>query len=148
MIWQAICSCGMKSKAFITSRTMNSDLYMKECLEKRLLPFIRQHNSPVKFWPDLASCHYSAATKNWYLLNGVDVVSVEQNPPNCPEFTLIERYWALVKRIIKKNGGTTKDNKKMLQKWNLHAKKVSETTVRTMMGSIRSRVRNFFRTNV
>lgn len=32
MIWQAICSCGRKSKAFVTDSTINSNVYMKECL--------------------------------------------------------------------------------------------------------------------
>lgn len=63
LIWQCICSCGLKSRTFVTSSTLNADLYIKECLQKRLLPFIRSHRSSVKFWPDLASIHY--AKKNF-----------------------------------------------------------------------------------
>ena len=40
MVWQAICSCGLKSEIFITTGTLNQQIYVGECLEKRLLPFI------------------------------------------------------------------------------------------------------------
>ena len=92
LIWQAICSCGLKSRAFVTSQTLNSNIYVTECLQKRLLPFIKQHNKPVIFWPDLASCHYSRATINWYETNGVSVVPKDVNPPNCPNFRPIENF--------------------------------------------------------
>ena len=145
MIWQAICSCGLKSKGFVTNRTMNGSLYIEECLEKRLMPFIRAHNLPVKFWPDLASCHYARVTMDWYQTNGVDVVAKNQNPPNCPEFRPIEKYWAIVKRKLKKSGATALDAKKMIQKWNLHGDSVTVSTVRNLMGSINSDVRKFIR---
>lgn len=41
MIWQGICSCGEKTKVFVTKESMNTELYKKECLEKRVLPFIK-----------------------------------------------------------------------------------------------------------
>lgn len=52
LIWQAICSCGQKSRIFVTSGTMNSSIYIKECLQKRLLPFLRKHENQPLFWPD------------------------------------------------------------------------------------------------
>lgn len=59
MIWQAICTCGLKSQPFVATGSINSEIYMTECLEKRLLPFLQSHNTQPLFWPDLASCHYS-----------------------------------------------------------------------------------------
>lgn len=58
MIWQAICSCGLKSD-----------------------------NIPVKFWPDLASCHYSKLTLKWYEEIGVDLVKKHENPPTAQNST-------------------------------------------------------------
>ena len=51
LVWQAICSCGRKNKAFVTSSTFNSNLYITECLQRFLLPFIKEHKSKVIFWP-------------------------------------------------------------------------------------------------
>lgn len=84
MIWQAICSCGIKSRIFVTNETMNAKLYIDECLQKRLLPVIRSHNGPVLFWPDLASIHY-AKSMEWCKSKEVDVLPKEMNPPNCPK---------------------------------------------------------------
>lgn len=145
MIWQAICTCGAKSRPYVATRSMNADLYVNECLQNRLLPLIHQHDCAVVFWPDLASCHYATSTLNWYLQNNVSVVTKDQNPPNCPEFRPIARYWAIVKRLLKKNEGTAYDNKSLLQKWNYHAGKVSEGSVRTPMSSINGYVRKYLR---
>lgn len=49
LIWQAICSCGVRSQFFVTNGTINSEIYVKECLQKRLLPFIRMHNVSTFF---------------------------------------------------------------------------------------------------
>ena len=46
MVWVAICKCGI-SKPLIRrskSEAVNSDIYIKECLEKRMLSFIREHH--------------------------------------------------------------------------------------------------------
>ena len=41
MIWQAICSYGFKTQPFFANRNMNSEVYVKECFKKRLMPMIR-----------------------------------------------------------------------------------------------------------
>ena len=141
LIWQAICSCGLKSRSFVASSSMKSDLYIKECLEKRLLPFMRAHESSVIFWPDLASCHYSNMCLNWFKSNKVDFVPIVLNPPNSPEFRPIEQYWALVKRIYKDKRATVKNSRDMQYIWNKCADKVDEDVVRDMMGGIKRKVR-------
>ena len=41
-VQQAICSCGLKCAPYITCKTLSSNLYMEECLKKRLLPFLKK----------------------------------------------------------------------------------------------------------
>lgn len=147
MIWQAICSCGLKSSPFLTTSTMTSEVYMQECLKKRLLPLIRKHNRSVKFWPDLASCYYSKIVLQWYKQNKVDVIPKTMNPPNCPEFRPIERYWSIVKRNLKKSGGKVQDIKGMRSKWVQSSLKVTPEVVQNLMGSITRIVRDFLRGN-
>ena len=96
LVWQAICQCGHRSRTFLTSATINKDIYINECLKKRLLPFILSHNGPVMFWPDLATAHYAKATLEFLETNNIDTVPKDANPPNVPELRPIERYWALV----------------------------------------------------
>ena len=52
LIWQAICSCGKKSAPYISQSTLYGQIYVKECLQKRLLPLIKSHNNRPVFWPD------------------------------------------------------------------------------------------------
>jgi hypothetical protein len=136
MIWQGLCSCGLKTRAFVTTLNVSSDLYQKECLEKRLLPLIRKHQVPVKFWPDLASCHYSKSTMKFYEDNNIDVVPKNFNPPNSPELRPIERYWAIMKAKLFKNGGVVKTTAELLQRWNRYAATVTNSSVQGLMGSI------------
>lgn len=147
MIWQAICSCGIKSRAYVMTGTMNAELYIKECLQKRLLPVIRSHNSPVKFWPDLASIHYARSTMAWYEANEVDVIPKNMNPPNCPKIRPIEEFWSIVKGKLNKNGGAARDIPQMQQKWNRQAGSVSINLVQRLMSTIKPRTREIFRLN-
>lgn len=118
MIWQAICQCGKWSKPYITSSTMKTDNYKTECLDKILLPFIRQHKGPTIFWPDLASCHYSRSTIEWYRTNQVNFVPKDINPPNCPELRPIERYWAIMKTKLRMTTKEAKGIEDLKKKWN------------------------------
>ena len=74
LLWQVICSCGLRSRAFVTSSTLNSDVYIKEWLQARLLPFYRNHDVPCWYWPDLASCHYSKKTVEWYISRDIKFI--------------------------------------------------------------------------
>ena len=145
LVWQGICSCGLKTKAFVTSANKNSDLYQKECLEKRILPFIRQHHVPVKFWPDLASCHYSNSTLRWYESHGVDIIPKAHNHPNCSELRPIKIFWAIVKRKLKKSGGSSCTIENLRQKWCKHADSVSKEAVQKLMSGIKRKTRDFIR---
>lgn len=143
LIWQGICSCGLKSRAYIAVGNMNKSVYISECLQKRLKPFIRSHGCDCIFFPDLASCHYANDTLGWYKANGIGFIEKYMNPPNCPQLRPIEKYWAIMKHKLSKNGGVCHDAAGMLKKWNYFAGKVSQSVVQTLMGSINRHVRAF-----
>ena len=93
LVWQTICECGDRSSIFVTTGTINKEIYIRECLKKRLLPFIRKHNVDTLFWPDLAAAHYAKDTLNFLKDNNVYFVPKEMNPPNVPQCRPIEPYW-------------------------------------------------------
>lgn len=146
MIWQAICSCGLRSSSYCTKNTMKTENYLNECLKKRLLPLIRKHNGPVLFWPDLASCHYSKPVLSWMEAEGINFVKKTMNPPNCPELRGIERFWAIVKRRLLKNGASMTSIEKLKKRWDLEVKKAGPELVRRVMGGINGKFRKFIRT--
>ena len=62
----AISERGMSKTLFRSSKSTDicSNVYIQECMEKRLLPFIEKYHNDYNylFWPDLASAHRSAKT--------------------------------------------------------------------------------------
>lgn len=141
MIWQAICECGMRSQAYVVTGTLDHKLYIKECLKKRLLPFIRKHDVPTLFWPDLASCHYAKTTLEFMTVNNIAFVPKNMNPPNVPQCRPIERYWALVKNKLRMTGQTVTDEKQFLKMYNKESRKVKKDTVADLMKGISSKLR-------
>ena len=128
MVWQ---ESVVVEASLSSNQTMT--LYIKECLKKRLLPFIRSHSVPVKFWPDLATIHYAGKTNRWYEENQVDVIPKVMNPPNCPQFRPIER------------SGKTKNLEAHQRTSRIFVKKfsgkVTEATVHQLMSTIKRKLR-------
>ena len=145
MIWQAICSCGRRASLYVITGTLKDTEYIKECLTKRLLPFYRQHNIPPLFWPDLASIHYSGDTMKWYEANEVAYVKRIHNPPNSPELRPIERYWAILKRNLKKRSSAAADIKSFKTKLDGAIKSIDMKVVQNLMGGVKGKVRKFGR---
>ena len=124
---------------------MNGQVYKQECLQKRVLPFIQSHDGPVKFWPDLASCHYSRDVMEWYTRNNIDIIEKTINPPNCPDFRPFEKFWAIIKGKLKKCGKTIKKPSDLQKWWKKMADQVESSTVQKMMSGIKRKVREFIR---
>ena len=72
---------------------VNTDIYINECLQKKLLPFKHKHHGDFNhlFWPGLAGAHYSDETVAWMEKN-VQFVEKASNPPNGP----IENFWGIL----------------------------------------------------
>ena len=64
---------------------MDRNIYIKECLQKRLLPLIKKHIGSTVFWPDLASIYYAAETVKFMRDNNIDFVPKDMNPAAVPE---------------------------------------------------------------
>jgi len=145
LIWQAICTCGLKTSPFFTKGTINADVYQRECIKKRLIPFYRKHNVSTIFWPDLASAHYARSTLALLEAENIKFVSKEENPPNCPELRPIERYWAIVKRNLLKNGSLSQNNIDMKKNWMRAAGKVTKEGVQNLMRGVKQKIRSKIR---
>lgn len=142
MVWQAICTCGLKTDIFVTKGTMTADVYLKECLKKRDLPFIRKHRGPVIFWPDLASCHYAKKVLEWYESEGVDFVPKDLNSP---EIRPIEKYWANIKKSLLLNKKRIKSIDRMRREWTRACALVTKEDVQRLMHGIKTKVRLLIR---
>ena len=83
----------------------NQEVYLKKCIQERLMPFIRKHHQHTQtvFWPDLASSHYANSVQNYLRDENVEFVPKEDNPAAAPEVRPIEDFWADLKRSVYSN---------------------------------------------
>ena len=128
MVWQAMAEDGQVSKPFFYQGIINSDVYMKECIKKRLVPFLNKfkHQKNILFWPDLATAHYSRKTQDLLKQLQINYVSKSNNPPNVPQCRPIEVFWAVCKARYKKNMVKPTNMQKFSQIWNRIALLVAE----------------------
>lgn len=144
LVWAALSSRGL-SQAFITKsgNSINSQIYIKECIKKRLTKFIDKHHSDGNFifWPDLASSHYSKQTLEELKRLKINVVPKDSNPPNVPQVRPIEHYWAILKKRVYRNGWRAESVEELIKKVKLELRRTSPKTCQNLMRSVKSKVR-------
>ena len=68
-VWVTISNAGILTQLILKAKScsIKSEIYIEECLLKRLLPFLYEHYPEFQyiFWPDLTSANYSNATVAW-----------------------------------------------------------------------------------
>ena len=77
---------------------MNQYYYLKECIQKRVMAFIRYYHADNNyiFWPDQARAHYAKSVINYLNENNVNFVHKNDNPVNVPECHPIVIFWAIL----------------------------------------------------
>ena len=103
VVWQAMDQFGNVSEPYVHEGCMDSETYLKECIMKRLIPFIKNYHciENVVFWPDLSTIHYAKKVKTEIEKN-MSLVQKIKNPPNIPHLRPIENFWALCKNLYTK----------------------------------------------
>lgn len=144
MVWQALSMRG-RSQLYVVPSGMNvnKELYLKECIKKRLIPFINKAypNGDAIFWPDKASAHYADVVMDHLQSVGVKVVKKDDNPTNLPQARPVERYWAEIDRrlsVLKKRAENLKELSDQVKKV---AKNIPESYVQDLMSSVRTKLR-------
>lgn len=119
LVWVAISERGM-SKPLIRrsgSEAIKTEIYIRECLVERLLPFIKKHHNDGNyiFWPDLAPAHKSKATLDWMKAN-INFVPVENNPPNVPQARPVEDFWGFLSQKVYEGGWEAKTEQDLINR--------------------------------
>ena len=63
--------------------------------------------------------------------------------PTTPELRPIEKYWAIVKRNLKKAQKAVMSEKQFKANWRSAANKVDKETVHNLMGGVKRKTREF-----
>jgi hypothetical protein len=80
---------------------VNTEFYINEWLQPRLLPFIHKHHSDINFQfvHDLAGAHFSIGTIA--LMNeNLPFGNNTTNPQNVPQDRLIENLWGILAQKV------------------------------------------------
>ena len=143
LIWQAMDQFGNVSKPYLTSHYMTADEYRKECLSKRLLPFLKSKHklSDILFWPDMASIHYAKSVREWLEKHKIKYVKRKDNAPNCPQVRPIERFWSFCKRDFSKCLTVSKSVEELRKCWLKVSRNVGKTHGKALMKGVRKKLR-------
>ena len=143
LIWPAIDEYGNITPAFVSKGSMDGATYLKECLKKRLLPFLKKYHPKKRIflWIDMANVHYKNEVLQWLRANRIDFPEWHRNTPNVPQVRPIERFWALCKAQYKKCRTPADSLRTFTVRWRGISKKVASASGANLMRSIRTKIK-------
>ena len=148
MIWMAMSS---KSTSDIyvhkSIQAVNQETYLKECINKRLLPFIAKYHSNGNslFWPDLAKAHYSNIVQQCLTEKNIPFVSRVDNPPNVPQARPTETVWTVLERKIYENNWESKNIDHLVKRIKQKAKELDQAMLQGMIEDVGKKLRAMWR---
>ncbi len=107
MLWMAVSQASIAKPYIVPSGlAVNKEVYIRECLQKCLLPFIQDNHPPHSylFWPDKASSHHIQSTQEFLFENNVTFVPQKDNPTNLPQCCLIDDLFSQLSQAVYQNG--------------------------------------------
>jgi len=144
LVWIAISDRGISEPLFRLSKSVSitSDIYIDECLERRLLPFIHKYHADFDyvFWPDLASAHYSNLTSSW-MDKYVNYVAKNINPPNVPQARPIENFWGCLSQKVYERGWQATNEQQLINRIKLKLKEFDLDFVKSLMCGVKAKLR-------
>ena len=143
MLYIAISENGISKPYFRRSGlAINKDVYKNNCLNKILIPFIRQHhsNSNYLFWPDKASAHYALSVTNFLREKNIPFVEYNENPTNVPQCRPIEDFFGYLSQLVYKGGWKAKDTKQLKRRIKKCMKEIDFEKVQKSFSEIRQKL--------
>lgn len=117
LVWIAIGPAGVSQPLIrLSGQAINADVYLEECVKKRLIPYINVHYTKYVFWPDLASSHYANKVINHLRENHIVFVEKNDNPANLPEARPVEDFWAALKGMVYAKGWRAETIQKLINR--------------------------------
>jgi hypothetical protein len=143
-MWVAISNRGMSIPYFSPSKSVaiNTEIYINECLQPRLLPFIHKHHSDYSFQfvHDLTGFHLSIET----------LAKMKENLPffdniaillNVPQAGLIENLWGILAKKIYEGGWEAKTQQKLISRIQSQLKNFDSIFLQSRIGGERTKLR-------
>lgn len=129
-----------------TGLAVDSATYVHDCLERTLLPFLRQHHADNNyvFWPDKASSHYSNLAIEFMRTNAINFVEKAHNPTNLPQCRPIEDLWGYLVDLVYEGGWRANSLDQLRRRVRASIRKLDQESVRASFSSIRRKLRQVY----
>lgn len=148
LVWMAMSSKGV-SNIYVhkSEQAISSRIYLNECINKILLPFIEKHhnNDDYVFWPDKASAHYAGIVLDRLNEKNITFVPKLNNPPNVPQARPIETVWSLLEQKVYAHNWQAKDLDSLAHRIKMKAKELEPKMLQAMIKDIRKQLRSMWR---
>jgi hypothetical protein len=122
--------------------SVNTEIYINECLQPRLLPFIHRHHSDFNFQfvHDLAGFHLSIETiaKMKEILPFSDNTT---NPQNVAQAGLIENLWGILAQKINEGGWKASTQQELISRMQSQLKNFDSIFLQSLMGGVKTKLR-------
>lgn len=144
LVWLAISERGISAPLILSSKSVsiNQNVYLNDCLKKRLLPFIQDKHSDGNylFWPDLASAHYAGSCVSW-MEDNINFVAKNMNPPNVPQARPIENFWGDLTQKVYEGGWEAKNKNQLIRRIRKTLKEYDMNDLQNHMKGIKTKLR-------
>lgn len=144
LVWVAFSERGVSEPLIRPHKSVaiNQYIYLDQCLQQRLLPFIQQYHQDGNylFWPDLASAHYATLCVNWMTQN-IEFVGKDMNPPNVPQARSIENFWGDLVQKVYNNGWQAKTQHQLMLRIKKCLKEVTVPELHAHMAGMKNKLR-------
>ena len=151
LIWMAMSSKGV-SNVYVqkSKQAITTDIYLNECINKRLLPFIEKHykGNNYIFWPDKARAHYADVVIERLRPKNINVVTKSNNPPNVPQARPIETLWSLLEQKIYARNWQAKNLDSLARRIQAKVKELHQKMLQAMVKTIRKQLRSVWRNDL
>ena len=119
-------------------QAVNQETYLKECINKRLLPFIAKYhwNGNYLFWPDMAKAHSSNIVQQCLTKKNLPFVFRVDNPLNVPQARPIETVWTVLERKIYENNWEAKYIDHLVKRIKQKAKELDQEMLQGMIEDV------------
>jgi hypothetical protein len=151
LVYMIMSEKGVSTPYFIPSGlAVTQEIYLDNCIEKRLIPFINQYHSDGSyvFWPDLASAHYAKSVTRFLNEKNVNFVQKADNPAKVPECRPIEDHWAIVKGLVYKNNWQADNLDQLRNRIRYCIKNMDNTIMQHLSQSVQRRLNDIRRNGV
>lgn len=145
LVWIAVSDRGISEPLFRKSKSsaINQKVYLAECLQARLLPFINRFHADGNycFWPDKASSHYANAVLDWLFEENINFVPKDDNPTNLPQARPIENLWGVLAQRVYEGGWTAKSERALRMRIKKKLRELGKEPVQAMFQHVRTKLR-------